>query len=204
MAMKVAYLHTDLMVGFRNGDEAAIKQLYDQHYRALCYYAEQLVQDKAEAEDIAVDTFLKLLNKKADFDNLPDIKSFLFTATRNACFDVLRRNKRLEKSNKELEYLAEPDEMFGQQEMITAKVLQVIYAEVENLPAQCRQVFKSIFIESKSTAAIAAEMGISTQTVLNQKSKALQFLRLSLYKENLFSAGMFLYCLSVIGGSHKL
>lgn len=102
-----------------------------------------------------------------------------------------------------MEWLAEADESFGQDEMIASKVLQVIYTEVENLPAQCKQAFKSIFIEGKNTATIAAEMGISTQTVLNQKSKALQLLRLRLYKEGLYSAGMFLSCLFLIGGHHS-
>ena len=198
--MKVVALHSDIIRGFRNGDEVAIKQLYQLHYRPLCYYAEKLLKDKAEAEDVTVDVFLKLLNKRDDFDNLSDIKSFLFLATRNACFDILRKNKRRDNNQREIADLAEPDDLFGEKEMITAKVLQVIYAEIENLPGQCKQVFKSIFIDGKSTATIADEMGISTQTVLNQKSKALQSLRLSLYKESLYSTFIFLHCLFLLSG----
>ncbi len=196
--MNVVHKYQDVITGFRNGEEPAVRQLYDLHYRALCYYAEQLTGDKEEAEDIAVDTFLKLLHKKNDFDNLADIKSFLYRATRNACFDYLRKNKRKDRRNRELTFLAEPDELFGDQEMIITKVLQVIYAEVENLPGQCKQVFKLLFMEGKSTAEVATEMGISTQTVLNQKSKALQSLRLSLYKEGLYSTGILIYCLMLI------
>lgn len=198
--MKIVSKHSDIINGLRSGDEKIIRELYALHYRPLCYFAEKLVNDKEEAEDIAVDTFLKLLNKKHDFDNLQDIKSFLFTVARNACFDFLRKVKRRDKSNRELEYLAEPDERFGEMEMITAKVLQTIYAEVENLSGQCRQVFKSIFVEGKNTATVAMEMGISPQTVLNQKSKALQTLRLKLYKEGLYSGAVLLYCLTLIQG----
>jgi RNA polymerase sigma-70 factor (ECF subfamily) len=177
--MQIVSDDSDLINGFRNGEEAAIRKMYNLHYRSLCYFAEKLINDKTEAEDIAVETFLKLLNKRSDFDKLPEIKAFLFTATRNACIDFLRKTKRRDKSIWELGNLSEPDEVFGEKEMVTAKVLQVIYAEVEKLPGQCRQVFKSVFIEGKSTAAVASEMGISTQTVLNQKAKALQTLRLS-------------------------
>jgi len=190
----------DLINGFRNGEEVSVRHLYHLHYRALCYFAEQLVSDKQEAEDIAVESFIKLLQKKTDFNNLSDIKSFLYTTTRNACFDLLRKNKVKDKSNRELEYLAQPDDQFGEAEMITAKVLQTIYAEMENLPSQCRKVFTSIFIEGKTTAAIAEEMGISSQTVLNQKSKALQTLRFALYKEGLLSSGAFFYCLVQVCG----
>nr|WP_162988786.1 RNA polymerase sigma-70 factor [Pedobacter schmidteae] len=198
--MKIVTNNNDIINGFRNAEEAACRQLYALHYRPLCYFAQKLVYNKEEAEDIVVDTFLKLLKKKNDFDNLPDVKSFLYLAVRNACFDFLRKLKTRDKANKEIEYLSEPDELFGKDEMITAKVLQVIYAEVENLPGQCKQVFKSIFIEGKSTGVVASEMGISTQTVLNQKTKALQKLRLILYKEKLYSSALFIYCLSIIAG----
>lgn len=192
-AMKILPPDNDIITGFKNGEEAAIRQLYDLYYRSLCYFAEKLINDKAEAEDIAVNTFLKLLKKKDDFDKLPGIKAFLFTTTRNACIDHLRKIKRQNKSNIEFKNLSEPDEMFGDKEMITAKVLQVIYAKVESLPCQCQQIFKSIFIESKSTSIIALEMGISPQTVLNQKSKAIQILRLALYNEGLLLAIIYIY-----------
>jgi RNA polymerase sigma-70 factor (family 1) len=193
--MEPVQKHTDIISKFHEGDEAAVRHVYHLHYRPICYFAEQLVNDKAEAEDIAVNSFIKLLNKRADFDNLTDIKSFLYTAARNACFDLLRRNKVKDKLGRELAYLSAPDEQFGEHEMIIAKVLQVIYAEAEKLPGQCKQVFKLIFIEGKSTAVVASEMNLSPQTVLNQKNKALQALRLNLHKEGLYSAGVFLYCL---------
>ena len=46
-------------------------------YRPLCYFDTSIVHNQQESEDIAVDVFLKFLNKKTEFDNLTDIKSFL-------------------------------------------------------------------------------------------------------------------------------
>ncbi len=143
--MNVVLSNNDLIHGFRNGDEIAIRQLYNQHYRPLCYFSEKLINNKTEAEDIAVDTFLKLLNKRDDFETLADIKSFLFTATRNACFDFLRKIKRQDKSSFELEYLSAPQEVFGEKEMITAQVLQVIFSEVESFPCQSKK-FLNLFL----------------------------------------------------------
>ncbi len=190
--MKIVFTASDLINGFRNSDEAAIRHLYDLHYRPLCYFAEKLINDKTEAEDIAVDTFLKLLPKRNDFNKLEEIKAFLFTATRNACFDYLRKAKRQDKVKREFELFPISEDVFGEKEMLTSKVLQIIYAEIGNMPAQCKKVFKSIFIEGKTTSVVAVEMGISNQTVLNQKAKALQTLRLTLYKEDLYSALIFL------------
>ena len=139
----------NLLEDFRNGSETAIKKLYMLYYRPLCYFNQRLINDSQEAEDISTETFLKLLKKKQDFDNLSEIKSFLFTASKNACLDFLRKEKRHHKSHQEIAATPSLEEAFGEQELITAKVLQAIYAEIENLPSQCKQVFKSIFIEVK-------------------------------------------------------
>lgn len=182
----------DIIDGLHKGDPNTIRYLYKLSYRSLCYFAEKLIHDKEEAEDIAVETFLKLLNKKEDFDNISDVLSFLYTAARNACFDFLRKEKRHSSSHAEIHYLSETFENAAEDQILSAKVLQAMYAEIENLPPQCRQVFKSLFIEGKNTSLIADEMGISSQTVLNQKSKAIKILRSALLKEGLLSAIFFM------------
>jgi RNA polymerase sigma-70 factor (family 1) len=185
--------------GFRKGENPAVKHLFELHYRPLCYFAEQLLQDQAEAEDVVVEVFLKLVRKKEDFDNLGDIRAFLYQATRNACFDVLRKQKRQLKRSDDYRYLAATDEEWVADELLTAQLLEVIRAQIEELPDQCRKVFSSIFIDGKTTSVIAEEMGLSTQTVLNQKARALQLLRLALYREGWYPATTFFYCLLLLG-----
>lgn len=178
--------------GFKNGDEIAIRELYDTHYRPLCYFNQKIIRDMQEAEDISTEIFLKLLRKKNDFDSLQEIKSFLFTASKNACIDFLRKEKQQQKSSStQISFIADFDENLIEQELLTAKVLQAIYAEIESLPKQCKHVFKAIFIEGKSTASIAEEMGLSPQTVLNQKSKALQIIRSAVSQEDVFVSLLF-------------
>ncbi|MNL13305.1 ECF RNA polymerase sigma factor SigL [compost metagenome] len=181
----------NLVERFRNGDEIAVRKLYEIHYRPLCYFNQKIVHQMQEAEDISTEIFLKLLHKKNDFDSLQEIKSFLFTASKNACIDFLRKEKQQQKSNDQISFIADIDENLIEQELLTAKVLQAIYAEIESLPKQCKQVFKAIFIEGKSTAAIAEEMGLSPQTVLNQKAKALQIIRSAVSQEDVFVSLLF-------------
>lgn len=201
--MKIVYSDIELINGFRKRDEGAVKQLYSLHYRPLCYFADQLLHNQEEAEDIAIDSFLKLLNKKEEFGSLKEIKQFLFTTTKNACFDELRRKKRRNFDHQMISFLTDPEEQTGNRELIAAKVLQVIYAEVENLPQQTKLVFQAIFFDGKSTGEIAQEMGVSPQTVLNQKSRALQILRTKLYKDGLYSTGIFFYCLFLLSAQGR-
>ncbi|MCU7550479.1 sigma-70 family RNA polymerase sigma factor [Chitinophagaceae bacterium LB-8] len=174
----------EIINGFRRDEKQSIRTLYLMYYRSLCYFAERLVDDKTEAEDIAHEAFLRLLDKQRDFDHISDIKSFLFTVARNICADHWRNKKRRESGIQELKYLDSTDDVFAEIETVRAKALQLIYEEVENLPGQCKKVFKSVFIEGKTTSDIAAEMGIMPQTVLNQKAKALHILRLALAQKN--------------------
>lgn len=189
------FIHdSDLIIAFHRDDAVAIRYLYSMHYRALCYYAEKLIHDKAEAEDIAVNSFVKLLHKKNDFDNLSDIKAFLYTATRNSCFDFIRKEKSHQSSHKEIAHMADVHEDMDL-DKISAEVMQAIYLEIENLPKQCGQVFKLIFFNGMTTSEIAEHMNISPKTVLNQKAKAVQMIRLALLKKELLTAAAF-FCLS--------
>jgi len=180
-----------LLEGFRRGDESAVRELYKIYYRPLCYFNQKIIQHTHEAEDISTEIFLKLLQRKNDFGSLGEIKGFLFTASKNACLDFLRKEKQQQKSHDRIFPVIAIDENFIEQEMLTAKILQSIYAEIESLPKHCKQVFKAIFIEGKSTAVIAEEMGISPQTVLNQKTKALRIIRLAIYQEDIFLSLLF-------------
>lgn len=192
-----------LLVDFRNGDEKATRKLYTLYYLPLCYFNQKIINYSQEAEDISTESFLKLIQKRKDFESLAEIKSFLFTVSKNACLDFLRKEKRHNKFNQEISLSSPLEELFIDQEMISAKVLQSVYAEIENLPNKCQQVFKSIYIEGSSTAEIAKEMGISVQTVLNQKGKALRKIRLALSYENLFSMAILLKTLSLIALDSK-
>lgn len=162
---------------FRREDNGATRYIYNRYYRSLCFYAQSILHNKQEAEDIVVDAFVKLLRKRNDFYHIKDIKSFLYTATRNACIDFLRKQKRHEHSHDEIEYLSEqlffPDEI----DIINAEVLETLYREIENLPSQCGAVFKLLFFQRLTTGQAAVQLNISTKTVLNQKGKAIQLLR---------------------------
>lgn len=67
---------------------SALEKSFEQYYRPLCIYAMHYLHgDVDRAEDVVQDCFVKLWQKEADND-----KAFLFTAVRNACIDLLRRN----------------------------------------------------------------------------------------------------------------
>lgn len=178
--MKHPLLH--IVALFNKGDAQALAHVFELHNRSLCYFAERLTGDRQEAEDIVADAFMKLWNKRADFENLQNIKAFLYIATRNACFDFLKHRRRSNSSHDEILYLSQENDDALLHTMIETELLQKIYGEIERLPGKCRTIFK-LFLEGKSTQEIADQLNISRQNVLNQKARAIQLLRIFLLQK---------------------
>ena len=62
-------------------------------------------------------------------------------------------------------------------------VVAAIYNAIEELPEECRKVFKKLYFEEKTPAEIAEELHLKVSTVYNQKSRALNALRMR-FSEN--------------------
>lgn len=186
-----SYKHdSELVTGFVSGDLKAVREIYDRFYRQICYYADSLIHNQPEAEDIAVESFLKLLQRKATIESVLQIKTFLFVTCRNACIDYLRREKRHEISHAEIRYLNQATTITNDIQAISAEVMQVIFEEIQHLPPQCREIFQLLFFKKYTTEQVATALQISPKTVLNQKAKAVRILRIVLLRRDLLSVAI--------------
>ncbi|RFS19962.1 RNA polymerase sigma-70 factor [Chitinophaga silvatica] len=169
----------DIIPAFREGDPQAFDAFFKEHYRPLVFFAQQLLTTIGGAEDIVKDSFVKLWQKRIDFDHHKSIKGFLYTTTRNACINLLRHEKVKDTYQKEMVYL---DDQKGEerilQQMIHSELLQSIHREIEKLPEKRRQVLQMIFQEGLKLEEIAEILGISVFTVKEHRAKALAQLRL--------------------------
>ncbi|OQP49454.1 hypothetical protein A4D02_28045 [Niastella koreensis] len=147
-----------------------------------------MVDNDGEGEDIAADSFVKLLNRHDSFDTLPNIKAFLYITTRNACLNYLRYTQRQHSSKRELNRLQEKTDEHALSYMVHAEVLREVEFEIEQLPNRCREIFKLIYYERKPADDIAEQLGISINTVWVQRAKAIQLIRTNLLKKGMLSA----------------
>jgi RNA polymerase sigma-70 factor (family 1) len=177
----------ELIAMFRRSDRTALKHLYGLHYKTLCYFAANLVQDRQQAEDIVADSYVKLWTLRVNFDTLTNIRAFLYITVRNACFNWLRQAKRMTAAQQEMLYLLQNESVQLQFHEIEASLLDKIYSEIEGLPKQCKEVFKLFYIERLNTTEIAERMKLSRNTVQNHKIRAMKLLRTALLKRNLFT-----------------
>lgn len=175
------HMHTDIISGFHKGSSRAFDLLFDMFFPALCYFANKLIDDRQEAEDIVLDTFQKLWARREHFETMPNIKAFLYITVRNTCLNYLRYRETQRKRSREMAKLL-PDrfEEDAEQQRIRAEVLKNIYNEIEKLPKKCREVFELIYFEGLKANEIAEQLQISESTVRNQKVRALQLLKTAL------------------------
>jgi RNA polymerase sigma-70 factor (ECF subfamily) len=194
--MRSVPLENDIIDSLKNGGPDALQSLLKQFYSPLCLFAERLVANKAAAEDIVGESFIKLWNKRSDFESTQNIKAFLYITVRNACLNYLKRAKRDSLNQKQLAYLTGEKEEFVLNEMIRAEVLKELMDEIENLPEQCRKVLKLAYLSGLKNQQIAKMLNISVHTVKNQKARAIQLLKLRLHDRDLMS---FLILCSLLG-----
>ncbi len=198
--MRSIELSNDIITSFRKGVPNALQSLLKLYYSPLCLFAERLLKDKAAAEDIAGESFVKLWHRRTDFENMQNVKAFLYITVRNACLNYIKQLKRDTLSQKQMAYLSGDKEEFVLNEIIRAEVLHEIMVEIEKLPEQCGKVLKLGYLEGLKNQEIADLLHISVHTVKNQKARAIQLLKIKLRDRDLMA---FFFIYTLITTNHR-
>lgn len=170
----------------RAGDERAYDEIFRQFYQPLCFFAERILADSFHVEDIVQNTLIKLWQGKHDFNSSASLRAFLYVSVRNACFNELEKGKVRSKYQDNLTGVDNDGNALDV--MMQAEVVRKLFYAVDSLPEQCRKVIMLTFSDGRSPKEIAAELGISTSTVNNQKMRGIMLLRKRLSDEDLLLA----------------
>ena len=150
-----------------------IRELFLRHYRPLCLYALHYLKDADAVEDVVQEVFTTYWQRHGDAT--PDNpKSYLYAMVRNRCIDVLRRAGR---DPEQVRAEDGPDVADESQEEARAELEARLWAAVERLPGKRRELLLMCKRDGMSYEAIAEATKLSTNTVRNQISRALQALR---------------------------
>ncbi|RHR78296.1 RNA polymerase sigma-70 factor [Odoribacter sp. AF15-53] len=166
----------------KEGKEVAFDYLFRTRYKNLCRFAATFVIHFDVAEDIVQEVFEKIWKKNTRIDEGESIDSYLFVAVRNACFTFLK-NKR-ERVDLEVvkQNLETPEEVI---EFDTPE-LNRLWKEIDNLPVQCKIVFKLVVLEDMKYKDVANSLDISVNTVKTQMKIAYKTLREKLRQDQFF------------------
>jgi RNA polymerase sigma-70 factor (ECF subfamily) len=134
------------------------------------------VDTKEATEDIVQEVFAYLWDHRIAIDMTTSIKAYLYAAVRNGALKHLRQQAmeqahaaRLTEFITYLQELESPE----QEHLYIKEVRQALH----ELPEQCRTIFLMNCIDGKKYREIAAELGISINTVKTQLSRAYSSIR---------------------------
>lgn len=168
-----------IFIGLKAREEKAYNMLFSLLYAPVRFYIEQITKDELESEDITMQSLIKFWEKGADeFQSFPQIKAYIFITARNAAFNFLKRSKIQHTHYENLTYLATAaEDMLAETSLYKVEMLQVLFNEIENLPEQCRETFKLVFLENMPRPEVAQKLGITLSTVHGHCANAKKRLR---------------------------
>ena len=170
----------EIVSAIRQGDEAAFEKTFRTYYSRLCKYANSLLKDSDEAEEVVQTVFLTIWEKRADLEITFSIKAYLYRAVHNHCLNRFK-HAAIKEAHKEYSEHFIPQSYESVTQAIHASELEEqIEHAVNRLPVQCQKAFRMSRFEELKYQEIAERLDISIKTVENQIGKALRILRVEL------------------------
>jgi RNA polymerase sigma-70 factor, ECF subfamily len=186
---QVAESDEALMLAWKSGDAAAFDRLYDRHRGGVFRYLLRHCSDRAIAEELHQDVWLKLVAARSSFDAAARFTTWLYTVARNRMIDHWRANA----PQRLVSFAGGQDgETYGAEVIDTAihadppraaNALQqgrLLLAALEALPAAQRDAFLLHVEGGLAVAEIAVLTSAPAETVKSRLRYAYARLRASL------------------------
>ncbi|MEO5888854.1 MAG: RNA polymerase sigma-70 factor [Ferruginibacter sp.] len=150
-------------------DMKAYEQLYKLLFNGLFRFSFSIVKSKEVAEEIVSDVFIKLWQMESRITEINNLKTYLYTITKNFSLNYLTRSyKQIGTNLEDCDFDAfisfnGPEEIY-----ISEENVKKIKSVIMELPVQCRAIFQLVKEEGLSYQEVASILNISVFTVRNQ------------------------------------
>lgn len=176
--------------GLRMGEEWAYRYVFEAYYPTMCAIASHLLEDDFQAQSLAADVISHIYEKREELDIRSNLKSYLMTSTHNACLNLKKNKKtRTEHNFSKLEecdiqqIFAGKEENTPQRQLIQKELSQLMRSVIRDIPEPAKGTFLKNRLQGLSYREIAAQEGISANTVKFRIKRVLQIILSRLGKE---------------------
>lgn len=182
----------ELLERFRAGDRRAFDVLMKRHEVGLFNFILRSVRDRATAEELLQDTWIRVLSGLKDFQRASKFSTWAYTVARNLCIDqarkaVLRRHPSLDQSLKSStddgptlgEVVADRGPR-ADRSAISKELQSKLVQAIQELPEDQREVFMLREYGSLAFKEIADIVGAPENTVKSRMRYALERLQSAL------------------------
>jgi RNA polymerase sigma factor (sigma-70 family) len=175
-----------------------IAEVVKREQSRLRNFIRRRVPDRRDAEDILQDVFYELVEANRLLMPIEHVTGWLFRVARNRITDLFRKKK--PESFRDTAVADEDDELLQLEDLLPSHdagpealyarnvLLDELELAIDELPDEQRRVFVAHELEGRSFKEMAAETGVSVNTLLSRKRYAVLHLRRrlqSVYDESL-------------------
>jgi RNA polymerase sigma-70 factor, ECF subfamily len=163
-----------LLQRVRQGDQAAMAQVFDRYGRAVYSVALRILKDTGHAEDVMQEIFFQVWRNSDSFvQGRGSLGAWLVVVARNRSIDLLRRRKPTDSVDEVV--LASPFNLASEAEHNT--MMEKVRIVLKGLPAEQQRSMELAFFEGLSHSEIAEKTGDPLGTVKTRIRLALITLR---------------------------
>ena len=162
-----------LMKRVGQGDARAYRELSERHLRSIVAYADRLLGQPAEAEDVAQETFLRLWKDAGRWQPRARLSTWLHRMAHNLCIDRLR--KRRETSPEHLDRQSAGDRPSTL--LARKQIAQQVDAALHGLPERQRAAIQLVHYQGLTNIETAEVLDVGVEAVESLLSRARKTLR---------------------------
>jgi RNA polymerase sigma-70 factor (family 1) len=170
----------EIVGAIKQGNERIFEETFRKYYQSLCNYANSILKEMDESEEIVQNLFLSIWEKRSDLEITISLKSYLYRAVHNHCLNRIKHLKIREEYQQYATSFYDASYESVSQTIMKNELEQKIEEAIKKLPEQCRLIFRMSRFEELKYNEIAEQLELSPKTVENQIGKALKFLRIEL------------------------
>jgi len=177
----------DTAVRMAREQDLRISEVVRREQSRLRNFIRRRVSDPGDADDILQDVFYRLVEANRLLMPIDHVTGWLFRVARNRIADLFRKKKPDRFTDAAV--VNEDDELVPLEELLPSSdagpealyarsvLLDEIEMAIDELPEEQRDVFVGHELEGRSFKEMAAETGVSVNTLLSRKRYAVQHLR---------------------------
>jgi RNA polymerase sigma factor (sigma-70 family) len=165
---------------------AAIEKTYRERRRGFLAWARRHAPDEEAAEDALQDAFIRAVANADALSLVVDIGAWIFTAMRNRLVDLWRsedarrRAGAVDLPDETLVEIAAAAGLDPQDLLVRSELEEALAAAIEALPREDAELLRAQAIDGISFRELAGKRGVSIDTLMSRKRRALRKLAAAL------------------------
>lgn len=154
-----------LIAAYQQGDATALPILVNRYLAGVSAFCYQLVLNRAQAEDLAQETFLKAIRSLASYRGTSQFKTWLYAIAANMAKTRRSQQWREAASLIEFDHLEAHDEPAPDRSVLASELAAEIEAAMHDLPLPLRSAIVLLVVHESTPQEIAEIEGCPLNTI---------------------------------------